>query len=210
MRRWAHNVTAILPERLLHAYVDVLLSPSRRKAVEAALARNPDLQDTVACWRDQNANLQLLALLEAPEPMSREMAGTVHRLQMRLRGWDVFGGLRSAAVIAILIAGAAGLLVLAHAKQVPRDVMTVFIRDAAEAHKSLASEESAKPATSQVSAENHPDTSSQNALPTQPAADEPELLVEPEPQSSGEETAPVTEPELATDPAAPITTPREI
>jgi len=44
--------------------------PIPAQGVEAALVRNPDLQKTVASWHDQGANLQLLALLEVPGPMS--------------------------------------------------------------------------------------------------------------------------------------------
>ena len=47
MKRWGYNVTAILPERLLYAYADVLLNPSKWKAIELALHRNREMRETV-------------------------------------------------------------------------------------------------------------------------------------------------------------------
>lgn len=108
MKRWPNNVTAILPERLLHAYVDVLLPPAKRRAVEAALLRNPEFRDTVDVWRKQNAGLRRLATLESPPPMPPEMAGTVHRLEGRLYRRAPLELLRIAATVTLLVAGGVG------------------------------------------------------------------------------------------------------
>jgi len=117
MKRWADNVTAILPERLLHAYVDVLLPAAKRRAVHRALMRQPELRETVEVWRKQNADLRRLALMETPGPMPVAMAGVTHRLETRLYRFATLEGLRIAAVIALLLSGVAGTALLAQAQQ---------------------------------------------------------------------------------------------
>lgn len=109
MSRWADNITAILPERLLHAYVDVLLPIAKRRAVQRALMRQPELRETVEAWRKQNADFRRLALLETPGPMPLAMAGVTHRLERRLRRFAPLEGLRIAAVVALLLSGVAGM-----------------------------------------------------------------------------------------------------
>lgn len=135
MKRWGHNVTAILPERLLHGYVDVLVSPSKRKAIEHALGRDRDMRETVETWRSQNANLRLLALLEELPPMSLEMQGTVYRLEGRLRRRSSLEFLRVAAVVTLLIVGAAGTAILAQSQLTETGVLAGLADDAAQAHR---------------------------------------------------------------------------
>lgn len=135
MKRWGHNVTSILPERLLHGYVDVLLNPSKRKAIEHALNRNQEMRETVEAWRSQNANLRFLALVETLPPMSLEMQGTVYRLERRLRRRSSLEVLRVAAVVTLLVAGAAGTAVLAQSQMSESGVLAGFVDDAAQAHR---------------------------------------------------------------------------
>lgn len=135
MKRWGHNVTTILPERMIHGYVDVLISASKRKAIEHTLARNREMRETVEAWRSQNANLRLLALLEELPPMSREMQGTVFRLEGRLRRRSSLEFLRVAAVITLLSAGVAGTLVLAQSQWSESGVLAGLADDAAHAHR---------------------------------------------------------------------------
>lgn len=135
MKRWGHNVTAMLPERLLHAYVDVLINPSKRKSIEHALSRNREMRETVETWRSQNANLRLLALLEDLPPMSLEMQGTVYRLEGRLCRRSSLEFLRVAAVVTLLTAGAAGTVVLAQSQFTETGVLAGLADDAAHAHR---------------------------------------------------------------------------
>ncbi|MBO6781807.1 MAG: hypothetical protein JJ899_00775 [Alphaproteobacteria bacterium] len=81
MRKRAGKIAVLVPEALLHAHVDVLLTPARRRAVESAIARDPDLAETVTAWRRQNRGLRKLAALHTPPPMSRDMRYAVQRLK---------------------------------------------------------------------------------------------------------------------------------
>lgn len=137
MKPWAHNVTAILPERLLHAYVDVMLPPAKRRAVEAALQRNAELRSTVDNWRKQNANLRRLALLESPTPMSPEMSGVVHRLEGRLRRRAPLEILRIAAAVSLLVAGGAGAAIITQEQLRGTDSLPGLAQEAAQAHRAL-------------------------------------------------------------------------
>lgn len=116
MKPWADNVTAILPERLLHAYVDVLLPSAKRRAVHFALRRQPELRESVEIWRKQNADLRHLALLQTPGPMPAAMAGATHRLETRLCRFAPLEGLRIAALIALLLTGVAGVSLMTQAQ----------------------------------------------------------------------------------------------
>lgn len=137
MKRWADNVTAILPERLLHAYVDVLLSPAKRRAVQRALIRQPELQDTVEVWRKQNADFRRLALLETPGPMPIAMAGVTHRLETRLCRFAPLEGLRIAAVVALLLSGVAGTALMTQAQLNKDNNLISFSKNAAEANQAI-------------------------------------------------------------------------
>jgi hypothetical protein len=137
MKRWPNNVTAILPERLLHAYVDVLLPPAKRLAVEAALLRNPQFRDTVDVWRQQNAGLRRLATLESPPPMPPEMAGTVHRLEGRLYRRAPLEFLRIAATITLLVAGGFGAAIITQQQIKGHEPLPGLAKEAADAHRTL-------------------------------------------------------------------------
>jgi anti-sigma factor RsiW len=138
MKRWAHNVTAILPERLLHAYVDVMLPPAKRRAVEVALQRNPELRSMVDSWRRQNADLRRLALLENPPPMPPEMAGVIHRLEGRLRRRAPMECLRIAAVFSLCVAGGVGAAVITQEQLNGSDPIPETAQEAPQAHRAAA------------------------------------------------------------------------
>lgn len=140
MKRWPNNVTAILPERLLHAYVDVLLPPAKRRAVEAALLRNPQFRDTVDVWRQQNAGLRRLATLESPPPMPPEMAGTVHRLEGRLYRRAPLEFLRIAASITLLVAGGFGAAIITQQQIKGHEPLSGLAKEAADAHRTLSTQ----------------------------------------------------------------------
>jgi len=137
MKRWADNVTAILPERLLHAYVDVLLPAAKRRAVHRALMRQPELRETVEVWRKQNADLRRLALMETPGPMPVAMAGVTHRLETRLCRFATLEGLRIAAVIALLLSGVAGTALLAQAQLDKDNTLISFGQTAAGGNQAI-------------------------------------------------------------------------
>ena len=81
MRRRAGKIAVLVPEPLLHAHVDVLLPPGKRRAVDAAIANDPELTDTVNAWRRQNLRLRQLSAQYTPPPMPRDMAYAMQRLQ---------------------------------------------------------------------------------------------------------------------------------
>jgi len=164
MKRWANNVTAILPERLLHAYVDVMLPPAKRRAVESALLRHPDLRKTVDGWLKQNADLRRLALLENPPPMPPEMSGVVHRLEGRLRRRAPLEFLRIAAAISLFLAGGTGAAIITQHQLTGSDPIAGFTQKADETHRAVATQ----PLETTRAVEAEPESASQAGVVTAP------------------------------------------
>jgi anti-sigma factor RsiW len=131
------NVTAIIPEALLHAYVDVLLVPGKRAVVDYALTRDPVIQETIDDWRRQNAHIRLLATLDTPPPMPMAMQGAIYRLERRFRRWAALDCWRLvAAAMLVLGIGASWALAVGDPvgfqREIARDVpvgASVFTRN---------------------------------------------------------------------------------
>lgn len=98
-------MTAPIAERDLHAYVDNQLDADRRAQVEAHLASQPQAQEQVQQWREQNQSLhrlydgvmneavpmQLTAVLKS-QPMLRALAAGIACLACGLvAGWFAHG-----------------------------------------------------------------------------------------------------------------------
>ncbi len=131
--------SSALSEDTLHALVDGRLDASQRLAVEQQLVRDPEVQATVARWRQQRALLQGLhdELLHEPPPAHLMQAalstGTNHRAHTAWR----WGGLAAS----VLLSFAVGWL--AHgqwrsaeqlAQHSPRKPTADFVRQAGLAH----------------------------------------------------------------------------
>ena len=208
MKRWPNNVTAILPERLLHAYVDVLLPPAKRRAVESALQRNPQLRDTVDVWRKQNAGLRRLARLENLTPMPPEMAGTVHRLEGRLYRRAPLEFLRIAATITLVLAGGVGAAMITQQQIKGHAPLPGLAQEAADAHRSL----STQPLGVTTVAEPAPPTeviAAPGIVPVGSPAEQVETKRAPDPVERRDDTAD-SKPEIANPPAEqapPVPTP---
>lgn len=85
-------------EEELHAYVDDQLDASRRGAVEAYLAAQPEEAERVAAYRRQNDMLHALFDPVLAEPLPRPMKPKLFWFMPRLRlaaaiGWLTLGGL---------------------------------------------------------------------------------------------------------------------
>lgn len=100
-------------------------------------------------------------------------------------------------------------VVLAHAKQLPTEVMTLFLQDAAVALKVIAPDGSTYPLKSSVPAENRSDLSDPPTQQSPRQIDETEHVT-PEPDPAETQTSPILPPEIATDPDTAPTIPREI
>ncbi len=104
MKARSDNIATLVPEALLHAHVDVLLAPGRRRAVETAIAREDELSDTIDAWRLQNRGLHRLSAIHTPPAMPREMTFAVERLGRRLQPRRSWNTCKLAASIALAMA----------------------------------------------------------------------------------------------------------
>ena len=131
-----------MKEEQLHAYVDGLASEEDRRAVEAAVARDPDVAARLRAYTEQNR-----ALHDAFDPVLNEP----HTLRLQpaaIRGWNRWGGLAATLFIGIAcgylargwlaVPGAAATLaneaVLAHAAYVPEVRHPVEVAASEEQH----------------------------------------------------------------------------
>jgi anti-sigma factor RsiW len=113
----------------LHAYVDGVLPPDRRDAVEAWLATHPDAAAHVAEWRAQAEAIRTRYGAIAQEPAPERF--DLKRLMRNGRGWRAVA---AAALIAALVGGIAGWL--AHgASAVAQSGLDRFTSEALNAHK---------------------------------------------------------------------------
>lgn len=78
------NIEVLVPDALLHRYVDVLLSRQQCRAIDAAVADDRELARTVEDWRAQNLGLHRLAAAQMPPPMPREMRESVRQIGGRI------------------------------------------------------------------------------------------------------------------------------
>lgn len=131
-----------MKEEQLHAYVDGLASEDDRRAVEAAVARDPEVAARLRAYTEQNR-----ALHDAFDPVLNE-PHTLRLQPVTNRSWNRWGGLAATLVLGIAcgylargwlaVPGAAATLaseaVLAHAAYVPEVRHPVEVAASEEQH----------------------------------------------------------------------------
>ena len=121
----------------LHAYVDGLLSPTRRDRVRAWLATHPEDAARVADWQRQNAALD--ALFPAPEAEARVQNMLDARPAAAVPGWAPV--LRLAAALALVAVGlGAGWLARGMVGPPGAEVAEALVDEAMNAHLIYAAE----------------------------------------------------------------------
>ena len=79
----AHEPSATFEDAELHAYVDGVLEPGRRSAVERMLARDPDAWSAATSYRDLNIDLHRLFDGILP-PLAASLDDLARELERRL------------------------------------------------------------------------------------------------------------------------------
>jgi anti-sigma factor RsiW len=113
----------------LHAYVDGLLPPDRRSAVEAWLSFHPDDAASVAEWRAQVDAIRAHYGAIADEPLSARF--DLDRLARSSRSWRMAA---AAAMLAAVIGGVAGWLAHGASAAAPTTLDTIT-EEALAAHR---------------------------------------------------------------------------
>ncbi len=98
------NIEILVPDTLLHRYVDVLLSRQQRRTVETAIARNPELARSIDAWRAQNLGIQRLAATQSLPPMPQDMRNATRRLSGRIRPRAGFRAVYAAVCLVLVTA----------------------------------------------------------------------------------------------------------
>jgi anti-sigma factor RsiW len=123
-----------ITESDLHAYVDGMLEPERRAAVERHLADHPDEVERVADWRRQNEALRALYAHVGDEPVPPRLR--VDRLAGRRAG-RAWPAIAAAAVLCLAIGAAGGWIVRGTSM---RPAQATLIDEAVTAHELYARE----------------------------------------------------------------------
>ena len=105
------NIEILVPDALLHGYVDVLLSRAQCRAVETAIARDTGLAHEVEGWRRQNLGIQRLAMAHSPPPMPRKMRESVRRLSGQVHPQTISRSWPAALFLMLIATGAAVWLI---------------------------------------------------------------------------------------------------
>lgn len=94
-----------ITEADLHAYVDVLLPPSRRTEIDTYLAARPAEMERMQAYREQNAALRALfnPVLDEPVPQRLSEAPRAKPWQLQWRGQQLAAG-----VVIAFVSGVAG------------------------------------------------------------------------------------------------------
>ena len=123
-------------EQDLHAYVDGLLDPDRRRAVEKSLAEHPERAAEVRAW--QRDAQQLRAALGGPDEVADNPLLDPARIRARLRSRRRS---RPALAVALALSVAAGVIAGWYTHAWRNDGMGPPMADALQAYRMFASED---------------------------------------------------------------------